>query len=238
MKRRIAVCLVGFVICTITSGCTVLGGIVGSSSSKAIPVEEGLADLPTGTKIRLKHHNGRKTNGRFLAIEDHVDSACEIRYNATRRRSSPNVVLPPTDRNIIVRRIGSTTEENVRFLAFGGFGRTYMIVKSASGIREKMALDELNSVIIPGESEHSGLNYRRMSFRNELPICSHFVLETSNGIVNVPVNQVASVSKPAGGSGFLLGAAVGLGLDILIVAVLDTTLTSSSSCGLFGCGSF
>jgi hypothetical protein len=208
------------------SGCTLTFGLAGAAA-KGERMTSDAMEFAEGTGVVLTTRTGERFGGLYLGLENRLDSEYYIRLASRQKRSEQAArtgsdaawIVRKPQRGEIVRlvRTDSVSSREVRFHGFGGYGRLYMVVAEEGGVQQTIRIETIRSVEFENGTQASGADYQQMALRGELPSSTRVCLDTANGLLEIPAEQVASIRK-AGARlhGVLGGALLGLIVDYLI----------------------
>jgi hypothetical protein len=193
-------------ILTLLSGCTIIGGLVGSAAGGSASIKpERLTNVRTGTQLRIALHDGGRIDGRLAGLKEVDPGVYGLAYAADRQEGWPS----PGDSVALTMRSGKVISGTLQRYRPG-----LMIMREGEYERSRelahtSALDYGHGPI-PSE-----VLMRAMS-AGRIPYDLSVVVDTRSGQVPVDLQRVARVTTPSGVA-VMLGIASGFVLDLVII---------------------
>ena len=233
-------------------GCSLIGlgigSIVDSTKPDTISISGWKVDtLKPDKKIKITFPDGTQLDGKYRGIERFPKNEYAQRYNDTREKSLPDVILPPLGDTIgITQKFGGFIERE-----FLGFDYRYQPTETIGAkerspftpvlvsvkVKESTIAQNLSSTkfIKLTDSEGNVLEGKvleRLATEGKIPFLSTISLENSDSMMLIPRERIVHIerknSKNAKWIGLGIGAVIDLGITLFFIALSHSMEWGSS----------
>jgi hypothetical protein len=231
--------IVALVAVTVTAaGCTLVGFGVGvwkdrKASNRTVVADWQLATLKAGESIDLVLGGGRQVTGRFGGVHLAPPAEYAQAYNRWREAGS-GAAAPMLGPGATLR-----TRQNETRIDLVGFDPETVVVRATDGSDDTRV--PMDTVIALSDAEGmtvDGPALLRLAATGRMPFRSRVAVDTGARRVFVPLDEVVTVLvRTRRNEGKIAYTLIGLGIDILVLAVLnaDTPPASDDNCCASSC---
>jgi hypothetical protein len=202
------------------AGCTLIGLGIGAlvdrgSAGKRKPVPTvSVTTLDEGRAIELTLRDGSLITGRYQGLEPVPEKPYGERWRESLQALAGEVSLPGLGPVHVRTKAGA--EGDVTLL---GLGPGYLSVRAGNAPLERVPLDSLASVSVPGGGSLDGTTLARLAAEGRLPYLEAVVVKGSAGRRSVPLEQVRTTSLVTK-NGKKIGAIIGAAIDAALVTAV------------------
>ncbi len=229
---------IGLVICSflllcsslVLTGCSLIGYAIGDSADPAGPAEpihvpEALSSFPTNTDVVIRKKDGTEIKGVFLRTGQ-VDEATTVEqygrvFEQWRLRSGlkSSGEIPPFGTSIRIR-VNVSRRHEIHAGRFAGFDPGMIRIHSSNQgrilplrLEYVEGMDDSLGQVIATREEIAGVLNDGVPFASRPGV----FLEREPGI---PLDQIEAMERPVGGRGRWVGLAVGIAVDVAVLALV------------------
>jgi hypothetical protein len=205
-----------FTAAVVAPGCTAIGFGIGlhiDNSHKNPDTVEGwqIQRIEKGTWVKVSLQDGSEVGGSFNGLS--FDEKEYAQRYEQRQKQADGVVLPSLGDTITVRSPEGKTTVG-RFDGFG-FASIAFQPESSSPLLD-VSFEKVSAVSFADRESLSGAQLQTLRGKGALPLRSRMAVRDAR----IPVESVSLIEVPHHGHAKLVGALIGLGVDVAIIAVL------------------
>lgn len=238
-----------------TSGCSLMGlgigAVIDYSKPDSLRISGWKVDtLKPDKKIKITFQDGAQLNATYRGIERFPQNEYAQRYNFSREKSLPDVILPPLGDTIgITQKSGEFIERE-----FLGFDYRYQPTETWEAkerspftpvlvsvkVKENAVAQNLSSAkfIKVSDSEGNVLEVEvleRLAMEGKIPFLSAISLQNSDSMMLIPREKIFQIERKNSKNAKWIGLGIGTAIDVTAIIFFAMILPSVD---LFGSGSF
>ena len=229
-----------------TSGCSLMGLGIGTlidySRPDSLCIPGWKVDtLKPDKKIKITFQDGAQLKAKYRGVERFPQNEYAQRYNLSREKSLPDVVLPPLGDTIGITQMSGESIER----EFLGFDYRYQPTETKGAkesspftpvlvsvkVKENAVAQNLSSAIFIKVSDSKGNVLEggvleRLAMEGKIPFLSAISLETSDSMMLIPREKIFEIERKNSKNAKWIGLGIGGVFDvtaiILLIAILPT----------------
>ncbi|HXB57083.1 MAG TPA: hypothetical protein VN461_20130 [Vicinamibacteria bacterium] len=208
-----------FTAAVATSGCTAIGFGIGAAidnSHKTPNTMEAwqIRRIEKGTWVKVSLRDGSEVEGSFNGLSFDGNEYAQ-RYEE-RQKQTEGVVLPSLGETITVSSPkGKTTVGRFDGFEFASIG----FRPEGNSPPLDVPFEKVSAVSFAGREPLSGAQLQALRGQGALPLRSRMAVRDAR----IPVERVSQIAVPHHGHAKTIGALIGLGVDVAIIAVLGSS---------------
>jgi hypothetical protein len=244
MAFRTVLCLSIVVIAFVVNGCGSLiglgvGAIIDSNKPDSLYISGWKAEkVKIGKNVGITLNDGKQLIGKYKGLELIPSEEYAQRYNETREKSLPDVILPPLGDTIgITQKSGMFIERE-----FLGFDYRYQPTETKGEkesspftpvlvtvkVKESTVAQNLSSTKLIKFSDSRGNVLvgevlERLSSKGQIPFLSAISLENSEVQMLIPREKVLKIERENGKYAKWIGLGIGAAMDITFIVLMASS---------------